>query len=151
MKQIIKIDEKRLADALALVKRVFDEFEAPEFPQAGVQAFYAYCGYEKCLKQLQANEMHIWTWQRDEEIYGVLALIGDHVGMLFVDKNMHNQGIATKLLKEAQKQVKQDGYDEITINAFPYAVEIYHHMGFVDTDRESIKDGMRFTPMKRAV
>ena len=30
----------------------------------------------------------------------------------------------------------------------PYAVPIYHQLGFVETGGEQIADGMRFTPMK---
>lgn len=36
----------------------------------------------------------------------------------------------------------------ITVNSSPYAVPIYHKLGFVDTDTEQLSDGMRYTPMK---
>ena len=36
----------------------------------------------------------------------------------------------------------------ITVNSSPYAVPVYHKLGFVDTDVEQISDGMRYTPMK---
>ena len=31
---------------------------------------------------------------------------------------------------------------------YPYAVEIYRHLGFVPTDDEQSVDGLRFTPMQ---
>ncbi len=37
---------------------------------------------------------------------------------------------------------------EITVNSSPYAVEVYHKLGFKDTAVEQISDGIRFTPMK---
>ncbi|ENY8640112.1 TPA: GNAT family N-acetyltransferase [Clostridioides difficile] len=37
---------------------------------------------------------------------------------------------------------------EITVNSSPYAVEVYHKLGFKDTAVEQIVDGIRFTPMK---
>ena len=33
-------------------------------------------------------------------------------------------------------------------NSSPYAVPVYHKLGFVDTDTEQLSDGMRYTPMK---
>lgn len=36
----------------------------------------------------------------------------------------------------------------ITVNSSPYAVPVYHKLGFVDMDVEQISDGMRYTPMK---
>ena len=36
----------------------------------------------------------------------------------------------------------------ITVNSSPYAVPVYHKLGFVDTDVGQISDGMRYTPMK---
>ena len=36
----------------------------------------------------------------------------------------------------------------ITVNSSPYAVPVYHKLGFVDTDTEQLSDGMRYIPMK---
>ena len=33
-------------------------------------------------------------------------------------------------------------------NSSPYAVPVYHKLGFVDLDMEQVSDGMRYTPMK---
>ena len=30
----------------------------------------------------------------------------------------------------------------------PYAVPVYHHLGFIDMDEEQTVDGMRFRPMR---
>ena len=35
-----------------------------------------------------------------------------------------------------------------TVNSSPYAVPIYHKLGFVDTNTEQLASGMRYTPMK---
>lgn len=35
-----------------------------------------------------------------------------------------------------------------TVNSSPYAVPVYHKLGFIDMDSEQLADGMRFTPMK---
>ncbi|WP_190259354.1 GNAT family N-acetyltransferase [Pelotomaculum schinkii] len=36
----------------------------------------------------------------------------------------------------------------ITVHSSPYAREIYHKLGFTDTDVEQTKDGIRYIPMK---
>ncbi|MFQ7550813.1 MAG: GNAT family N-acetyltransferase [Blautia marasmi] len=36
----------------------------------------------------------------------------------------------------------------MTVNASPYAVSIYRHLGFTDTDSEQIAHGIRYTPME---
>ena len=38
--------------------------------------------------------------------------------------------------------------DKITVNSSPYAVPIYHKLGFTDTDTEQVVNGLRFTPME---
>ena len=35
-----------------------------------------------------------------------------------------------------------------TVNSSPYAVPVYHKLGFIDMDSEQLSDGIRFTPMK---
>jgi hypothetical protein len=35
----------------------------------------------------------------------------------------------------------------MTVNSSPYAVNIYHSLGFVDTDIEKVTNGMKYTPM----
>ena len=35
-----------------------------------------------------------------------------------------------------------------TVNSSPYAVPVYHKLGFKDMDEEQLTDGMRYTPMR---
>ena len=63
----------------------------------------------------------------------------------FVKAQNHRQGIGRKLweylCENSQSKI-------ITVNSSPYAVPIYHKLGFVDLDIEQVSDGMRYTPMK---
>jgi len=69
--------------------------------------------------------------------------------MLFVKKDYHRRGIARSLFQTAVKEIckKQDNVSKITVNSSPYAVEVYHRLGFVDIDKEQTVNGIRFTPM----
>lgn len=72
-----------------------------------------------------------------------------HISLLFVDKEHHRQGIGRELLSTITSFYKEAGVNrEMTVNSSPYAVEIYHKLGFMDTDTEQLVNGIRFTPMK---
>ncbi|MEF9919824.1 MAG: GNAT family N-acetyltransferase [Erysipelotrichaceae bacterium] len=147
MNKIKLIDHNQLEQALDLVLGVYDEFVGETSSKQGNTSFYEYCNLDKVRKQIENKEMIMWGYYQDELI-GVTALIKEHVGLLFVNKEYHNQGIGRALLEVAKKQCIVEGYQEISINALPYAVDIYHHIGFVDTDTIQNKDGIVYTPMR---
>ena len=63
----------------------------------------------------------------------------------FVKAQYHRQGIGRKLWEYLCENSQSK---MITVNSSPYAVPIYHKLGFVDLDIEQVSDGMRYTPMK---
>lgn len=68
--------------------------------------------------------------------------------MLFVNKEYHRRGIARSLFEMVEKICRsQNNINKITVNSSPYAIEVYHHLGFFDTDKKQTVDGIRFTPM----
>ena len=58
---------------------------------------------------------------------------------------MQGQGIGRTLFELA---LKNNTSGKMTVNSSPYAVEIYRHFGFVNTDVEQVTNGIRFTPME---
>ena len=66
---------------------------------------------------------------------------------MFVDEEFHKMGIGRKLVYALRELEKQLGGYRLTVNASPYGVGFYHKIGFVDTNIEQVKDGIRFTPM----
>lgn len=72
-----------------------------------------------------------------------------HISLLFVKKEYHHLGIATRLLELAvNKCRKRDANTElIELNSSPFAVGIYEKLGFVKTNSEQIVNGIRFTLM----
>lgn len=84
------------------------------------------------------------------QLAGVIATRGaDHISLLFVRKENHRQGIARTLFDRVVMECRdQNGVNRITVNSSPYAVEVYHRLGFVDTDTEKTINGIRFTPME---
>lgn len=145
-----KLDIADLDDALNLVLRVFLEFEAPAYCEAGVNEFRSFIEYNSIKAKLTANEFKMWCCLDKSKIIGVIAVRPPlHISLLFVDKKYHNRGIARSMLREVISYYKTNGkYHEITVNSSPYAAEVYHKFGFKDTDTEQTVNGIRFIPMK---
>ena len=149
--ETIKIEE--LEETLALVKKVFDEFEGPCYSQEGRENFYKFASYEN-VKELLERNMQIIVVKDQNKIIGMVAYRDNsHISMLFVDKNYHKQGIASKLVKMVNFNCRQNNkkLQNITVNSSPYAVEFYHKLGFEDTNTEQLVDEIRFIPMKLEV
>lgn len=43
--------------------------------------------------------------------------------------------------------MKECHADKMTVNSSSYAISIYHKLGFYDSDKEQVVNGLRFTPM----
>lgn len=152
---IAKIDgnSEKLDEALALVWQVFSAFEAPEYPSEGIKEFKDYIGKGSIARKLETGELLMWCAFEGERIVGVIASRRPcHISLLFVAKDRHRRGIAKQLLMNILNYYKQNTcFSEVTVNSSPYAKEIYHKLGFTDTDEERTVNGIRFTPMKRTI
>ncbi len=142
MEVIIKeIDKTALNEALSLVWRVFQEYEAPDYTQQGIDEFYNSIHDEGFLSKLSMSGAYM-----NKELVGVIATRnnGAHIALFFVDGNYHRQGIGKKLFK---KVLELNTASRVTVNSSPFAVTIYRKLGFIDTDNEQTVNGLRFTPM----
>jgi len=144
---IERLTEADMPAAMALVWRVFEEFEAPEYSAQGVKEFADFIASDAICEQLRQDKMALWACYVDGDMAGVLGLRWPaHICLLFVDKVYHRRGIATALLDQMRLYLAED-CREITVNSSPYAVEAYRHMGFTPTAAEQTKNGIRFIPM----
>ena len=82
-----------------------------------------------------------------EKLIGVIATRseGTHIALFFVDGKYQGKGIGRKLFQTVVSECKSN---RMTINSSPYAIPIYHKLGFTDTDAEQVVNGLRFTPME---
>ena len=133
-----EMKEEELKETLELVKRVFDEFEAPDYTDEGVTNFYKFIDYDSILEQLKDN-FKIFVAKVEEQIIGMVCIRDySHVAMLFVDKKYHKKGIGTELMnivKNYCQEKDEDNYN-ITVNSAPFAIDFYHKIGFKDTGKE---------------
>ena len=132
-------------EALELIWKVFLEFEAPDYSQAGVDEFFRSLHDEEWL-----NQIHMYGAFDKDQLLGVIATRneGTHIALFFVDGKYHRKGIGRQLF---QKILQENKVNYITVNSSPYAVPVYTKLGFEPTDVEQEKNGLRFTPMKYQV
>ena len=136
-----RLSREEIPGVLDLCWRVFLEFEAPEYPPEGVTAF------RKSLDDPERTRRLTFYGAFDEKkLVGVLCLRAhQHIADFFVDAAYHRRGIGRRLFEAMRRDYVRQVF---TVNASPYAVEIYRHLGFVPTDTEQLTDGLRYTPMR---
>lgn len=139
---IKKIKQDEIEKALLLVWRVFQEYEAPDYTKEGIQEFYKSVHDENYLSSLDWYGAFV-----EEKLVGVIATRnnGTHIALFFVDGKYHRQGIGKRLFQTVQIRCCSD---KMTVNSSPYAVQIYHKLGFKNTGSEQVVNGLRFTPME---
>lgn len=138
--RILKTRKRDIPAALSLCWKVFQEFEAPDYTQEGVDEFFRFIDGE--WKQFG---LKFYTAVHDGTIVGVLAMRPlNHVSLFFVDKEWQGKGIGKMLFESMKKDTKAPMF---TVNAAPYAFGIYENLGFAPTDEEKTVKGIRFIPM----
>ena len=140
--QIKRIADNQIFSAIDLIWTTFMQFEAPDYSEEGIQSFRDFIE-----KKEIANTLEFWGAYDDDELKGVIATREErkHICCFFVKAQYHRQGIGRKLWEYL---LENNPNEIITVNSSPYAVPIYHKLGFVDTDTEQLSDGIRYTPMR---
>ena len=135
---IRKLNKEEITAGLDLAWQVFLRFEAPDYTQEGVDEFYKSIHDENYLSNLTMYGAFVQS-----RLVGVIATRseGRHIALFFVDEQYQKQGIGRQMFECVKKS-------EMTVNASPYAVRVYRALGFVETDKEQVVHGLRFTPMK---
>lgn len=137
--EIKELARSEQSQALGLAWEVFMEFEAPDYPEEGIEEFRGFLNNES-----EIAELRFFGAFYEDEIAGVLAMRGDHISLFFVKKLFHKNGIGKRLFQYMKAQC---GDGEKTVNSSPYAQKIYCKLGFTATNSEQITNGIRYIPM----
>lgn len=139
---IRRLEKKEIPAALELIRRVFDEYEAPDYSKDGISEFYNSIGDAEWVSGLCFTGAFV-----GDILAGVMATRseGSHIALLFADGKYHRKGIGRRLFQTALESTLTE---RVTVNSSPYGTEFYHRLGFCDTDTEQSVNGMRFTPME---
>lgn len=140
--KIKKLHKSEKSIALNIAWSVFLEFEAPDYSNEGINTFRKFLDNEE-----EINKLKMFGAYEAGELVGLIATRNDgsHIALFFVHKGYQKRGIGRKLFEEI---LQGNDSKEITVNSSPFAVEIYRKLGFVETDKEHTRDGLRYIPMK---
>ncbi len=142
----IKMEEWE--NAMGLAWKTFLKFEGDDYDQEGIDNFRDFITDQTLRRMFLLGEYILYGAFFRGQIVGVISLRNKtHISLLFVDEEFHRTGIGRRLIYELRDLVAGMGGYGLTVNASPYAVGFYHKIGFVDTDIEQKKDGIRYTPM----
>lgn len=135
----------------ALVKKVFDEFVAPDYSDEGVGEFYTFANTEAIAARAGENGF-IMVAEDGDDLTGMIEIVrGDHISLLFVDRRC--EGIGKTLVAMAVDEclrIKPE-LKSITVNSSPFAVPAYEKMGFRAVGPFREVNGIIFIPMERPV
>lgn len=146
--KIRKLLEEDLNDALNLAWEVFQEFVAIDYSQEGINEFHQFLDHQAILKAFHEGKIEFWGCY-DSDLVGMIATKEKyHISLLFVRQDYHRCGIGRNLIQEVCKEAIKYNHKKITVNSSPYAINFYKHLGFTETDKEQIVNGIRFTPME---
>lgn len=135
-----------------LVMRAFDEFVAPDLPEGGREHFNEYASAARLGAPERQQETVVAVG--DGRAVGI-GRIGrryevPHVDLLFVEKEMHGQGVGREIVKRLLEIARRDdpAAERVTVNATRYAVPFYARVGFEASGEERVMAGIISTPME---
>ena len=139
---IQQIGKPGISGAINLIWETFLQFVSPDYSDEGIQSFRDFIENPEIV-----NSLDFFGAYENDELKGVIATNENrkHICCFFVKAKYHRQGIGRELW---QYVLNNSNHLVYTVNSSPYAVAIYHKLGFVEMNSEQLADGMRFTPMK---
>ena len=151
MERIVRLEygDERLKNVLELVWKVFLEFEAPCYPESGVEHFRSFLFGGELDGKLRDGSAQMYVCISDDELCGAMAVRDEgHITLAFVPREYQRRGIGRRLFE----RIAEDNPGVcFTVNSSPVGVPFYSSLGFVPTDMERMEDGIFFTPMTRGI
>lgn len=136
-----KLKEEEIPTALELVRRVFTEYESPDYAPEGTAEFDKSLHDEAYLAGIE-----YYGAFDGERLIGAVGLRPEsmHICFFFVDGDYHRLGVGTRMMETVKAAFPNRA---ITLNASPYGLPFYLSQGFTAIEAEKTVNGIRFTPM----
>jgi len=93
------------------------------------------------------EEQHFYIATIEDKIVGFASIDNNgYLDLLYVHKDFQKQGIATKLLKTAEKTAKEMGFNEITVQSSVTAKPFFTEQNFIQTgEKRKLINGIPFS------
>lgn len=137
-----------------MVWEVFEEFVASGYSPEGIETFRCFIQVDELKKATESGRFFtICCWDEETLAGSITIRGGNHISLLFVKKDYHQQGIAKKLFIKALKKCNELKPDltEITVNSSPYVVDIYKRLGFSAVGEQTTQNGITYIPMNMKI
>ena len=145
IRDAIEDDAQQISDLLIDSARIFF---ADDFSKAGMALFIDDCAPTTLQERIRAGDRY-YVAIVDDVIAGVCAIRrGNYLYSLFTDAEFHRRGVARKLWERALRDIRESGYEEVTVKASNYAVPAYERLGFVCTGPREEEKGIVSNPMR---
>lgn len=153
---IRKITAEEVESAMHLALEVFMQFEAPDYPPAGVETFKRdIVENPEYLEQARQGVCPIYGAFDGGNIVALIGMRSDrkHINLVFTKQEYHRKGIASAIFRRLLEDIRKENpaQDVLTLNSSPYGLPFYLAIGFEPLGREQEINGIRFTPMKYAI
>lgn len=140
--------ESEWKPSMDLAWRTFLRYEAGDYTNEGINNFHEFVRDDRLFRLFLNGSYKLYVATDKGSIVGMISKRDEkHISLLFVDQKYHKQGVGRALITYLADQLLSEGIQNMTVNAAPYGIGFYHKVGFVDTDEEIERDGIRITPM----
>lgn len=136
---------------MEMVWRTFLKYEADDYTAEGIRNFYDFITDHKLKQSFLEGQYQVMVALDGESVVGLASVRdGHHLSLLFVDEAYQKLGIGRHLLDRMCDYLKTEAGEAVmTLNAAPYAVNFYKHLGFLAMRPEEQVEGIRITFMKK--
>ena len=133
-----------------LIKKVFDEYVAPDFNAMGINIFCDFIQPEKIRERLAGESIAVLSYQI-EEIIGYIEISKDgKIRLFFVDQLFMGKGIGKELFKKACRIIQKENPElyKLSVHSSIYAEKIYQRLGFTGKGEIHEVNGILYIPME---
>ena len=133
-----------------LVRKVYDEYVAPDYSKEGNEFFYNWISPERIANR-QKEQLNLFTASFGTELVGMIEIRENkNISLLFVDKEHQGKGIAKQLFKIALDDClnKEESLDKFYVHASPYSIPAYQRLGFIKCGEMKEEHGIKYLPME---
>jgi GNAT superfamily N-acetyltransferase len=133
--EIKNFSELYFNDVFDVIHKTIEEIYPKYYPRSAVDFFHSHHSIKK-MKNQMPNEFTLVLW--DNKIIGTGTLSGNEIKRFFVLPEYQGKGYGKLLLKELEKNIDCNKYNNFALDSSLGAVEFYKKNGYVYKEFKTI-------------
>jgi len=126
--EIKKFTELYFDEVYNVIHKTIEETYPKYYPRSAVDFFHNHHSKEN-MEKLLPNETTLILW--DKKIIGTGSLSGNELKRFFILPEYQGKGFGKLLLRELEKNIDKNKYDNFVLDSSLGAVEFYQKNGYV--------------------